>query len=123
VNRFAILTLAAVATGCVTVSSTVLRDRSAHPVPASEVDIFLEEDEIPESCERVAILHAEGLQDYTNRAQMFEKLREEAGKLGGNAIQLRSMEEAGTGERIADALLDREPERRGEALALWCPEG
>jgi hypothetical protein len=52
---------------------------------------------------------------------MFDKLREEAGKLGGNAIQMRAMEDPGTGERVVSALFGTASTRDGEAVALWCP--
>ncbi len=109
--------------GCVSVSSSVLVDRSASPVPQNEVYVFLPGDEIPESCERVAILHASGNQDATNRGQMLDKLREEAGELGANAVEVRTMEDAGTGERVVAALFGTEADRDSDALALFCPDG
>ncbi|MBT8337430.1 MAG: hypothetical protein KJO11_12555 [Gemmatimonadetes bacterium] len=116
----AIVALASIA-GCVTVHKTVLMDRSSTPVPASEVYVFLPEDEIPEDCERVALFDAEGEQDLTSEADMLDKMREEAGKLGANAIQIREVRDAGTGERIVGAVFDTPVERRGNAIALWCP--
>ena len=52
---------------------------------------------------------------------MIDKMREEAGKLGANALHILTMEEAGAGEQIVAALLDTEADRDAEALALWCP--
>lgn len=112
-----------VLTGCVQVSKTVLMDRSFAPVPKAEVYVLLAEDRVPESCERVAILHASGDQDLTDEGEMLDKLRDEAGKLGANAVHVRSMEDAGTGERIVAAFLDTSVDRDSESLALWCPEG
>ncbi len=107
--------------GCVHVSKSVLMDRSSMPVPMQSVYVFLAGDTIPSSCERVAILHASGEQDWTNEGQMIDKLRSEAGKLGANALHLRSMEDAGTGERVVAALFDTQADRDADALALWCP--
>jgi len=56
-------------------------------------------DTIPDACERVALLHASGDEDLTDEGQMIDKLREEAGKLGANALHLRTMEDPGTGAR------------------------
>lgn len=109
--------------GCVTVSKSVLMDRSATPVPENGVYVFLETDSIPSSCQRVALLHASGAQDYTNEGQMINKLRSEAGKLGANAVQLRGMEDAGTGERVVSALFGTQSDRDADAVALWCPDG
>lgn len=110
------------ATACVSVSKSVLNDRSAYPVAQPDVYVFLPGDEIPESCERVALLHASGPQDWTNESQMLDKLREEAGKLGANAIQIQTMEDAGTGERVVAALFGTGSDRDSDAIALWCPE-
>ncbi len=101
-RRALLLTLLLV--GCVHVNKSVLMDRSAYPLPMMDVSVFLPGDWIPDSCERVAILHASG--DYTNESQMLDKLREEAGKLGANAVHF---------QRISDGDAD--------AFALWCPEG
>lgn len=110
-------------TGCVHVSKTVLMDRSGMPVPKESVYVYLANDTIPASCERVAILHGSGAQDWTDESDMIDELRLEAGKLGANAIHLLSMEDAGTGEMIVAALFDTEADRDSDALALWCPDG
>ena len=114
----ALLTLC---TACVTVTSTVLRDRTASPVLEREVYIYLADDELPEDCERVAILHGSGTQDWTDETDMLNKLREEAGKLGANAVHMQSMEDAGTGERVVAALFGGVTDRDSDALALYCP--
>ena len=81
--------------GCVSVNSTVLRDRSTTPYPRNQVNVALADDEIDESCERVALLHASGNEDSTDESEMLNKLREEAGKLGANLVHLQSMEDPG----------------------------
>jgi hypothetical protein len=116
-----LLAVSVFATACVSVSKSVLMDRSFAPVPQRDVYVFLLEDEIPEDCERVALLSASGEVDWTDESQMIDKMREEAGKLGANAIQLRSIEDPGTGERVVAALFDTEADRDGSAIALWCP--
>ena len=109
-------------TGCVHVSKTVLMDRSSSPVPKESVYVYLANDTIPNDCERVAILHASGEQDWTDEGDMIDELRSEAGKLGANALHILTMEDAGTGEQLVAALLDTEADRDAEALALWCPD-
>lgn len=109
-------------TGCVSVSKTVLIDRSASPVPEAEVGVFLAQDSVPASCERVALLHASGPEDLTDEGDMWNKLREESGKLGANAVQIRTMEDPSTGERILSGLFGTEADRDSDAIALWCPD-
>jgi len=115
----ALLPLAAVLLigGCVTVGKSVLMDRSATPVPEARVYVFLPSDSIAPSCERVAILNAQGSTDFTNESQMIDKMREEAGKLGANAILLQSIEDPGGAERFASAIFGTEADRDGEGLS------
>jgi len=121
IARFLLLVVALA--GCVTVSKSVLLDRSSTPVPRGDVYVFLAFDTIPASCERVALLHASGDEDFTDEGEMIDKLREEAGKLGANALHLRTMEDPGTGERIASAVFGTNADRDSDAIALWCPDG
>ena len=106
---------------CVTVNKSVL-DRSFmdQPVPMESVHVYLPGDEIPEHT-RIAILNAEGDVDITNEAEMIDKLREEAGKLGANAIVLGDIREPGTGERVLAAVLDTSASRRSQAIAIFVP--
>jgi len=111
---------------CVHVSKSVLSESyMGSPLPPGEVTVWLASmnDSIPSNCERVAILHASGAQDYTNEGQIFDKLREEAGKLGANAVYVQNMEDAGTGERVVDAIFGTGSDRDSDALALHCPQG
>lgn len=109
-------------TSCVSVSKSVLIDRSAYPVAQQDVSVFLPTDDIPESCERVALLHASGPEDLTDEGDMWDKLREESGKLGANAVLIFAIEEPGAAERIASEIFDTESDRDADAIALWCPE-
>lgn len=111
---------------CVHVSKSVLSESyMGNPLPPGEVTVWLASlnDSIPANCERVAILHASGAQDYTNEGQIFDKLREEAGKLGANAVYVQNMEDAGTGERVVDAIFGTGSDRDSDAVALHCPQG
>jgi len=109
--------------GCVTVSKSVLMDRSHSPVARDDVYVFITGDTIPESCQRVALLHASGAEDLTDEGDMIDKLREEAGKLGANALHLRTMEDPDTGERVVAAVFGTSADRDSDAIALWCPNG
>lgn len=117
------LALCVVLASCVSVSKSVLMDRSAFPVPQQDVSVFLAGDIVPTSCERVALLHASGPEGFTDEGDMWDKLREETGKLGGNAVQIFAIEEPGAAERIASEIFGTESDRDADAVALWCPEG
>jgi hypothetical protein len=90
-------------------------------VPMEDVYVFVPGDMIPEDCERVAILGAEGDEDLTDQGEMIDKMREETGKLGGNALLLEGVEEPGLGERVLAAVTETGADRRARAQSLWCP--
>ncbi len=121
-RRFLPLGSLLVLAACVTVSKSVL-DRSfqSAPVPKESVYVYLPGDEIPEHT-RVAILNAKGDADVTDEGDMIDRLREEAGKLGANAIVLGDIREPGLGEKVASAFLDTSADRRGQAIAIFVPE-
>jgi hypothetical protein len=106
---------------CVTVNKSVL-DRSYMdaPVPRDAVHVYLPGDEVPKHT-RIAILNAEGDADVTDESQMIDKLREEAGKLGANAIILGEIVDPGTGAMVAKAILGTEANRKSQAIAIFVP--
>lgn len=108
---------------CVSVNKSVLdRTFEARPVAGDDVYVFLSADEVPETCTRVAILHASAATGWSNEGKIIDKLRSETGKLGGNAILLQSMEEAGAGEQIVGGLLGTGSDTDSDAIALHCPD-
>lgn len=115
-----LLLLTLVLTGCVHVNRSVLVDRSDQPVPKEEVQVFFDRDAIPETCERVALLHASASEDFTNERKLADKFRGEAGKLGANAVNVR---EAYTARRASTSLFDSGSAREFDAVAYWCPDG
>ena len=123
--RIAPIILAVVVAGCISVSATELPNVTPHSryFMADRVDVRFESDEIPSSCERIALLNGKGDADWTGRGGMLEKFREKAGELGANVVQMRGdMEEPGTGARIVGALFGTSADRRAEAIAYYCAD-
>jgi len=71
-------------------------------------------------CDRVAILHASG-SNNASETKIIDKLREEAGHLGANAIHIRSAEDAGNVERALGEVFGSTSDKDWDALALFCP--
>lgn len=108
--------------GCVSVGKTVLnRSYQSTPVARDDVYVYVPGDSIPEHT-RIAILDAEGDADLFNNSDLLNKMREEAGKLGANAIILGELEEPGTGARVAQAILGTSANRTGQAIAIFVPD-
>jgi hypothetical protein len=84
--------------------------------------VYFESDSIPPHT-RVAILNASGSQGFTDQGKMIDRLREEAAKLGANAIVLIGIKEPGAGEKFVNALVGgfADGQRRGEAIAIRIP--
>ncbi len=121
-TRFLLFLSVAIAlTGCVSTQATMLGPRRHAPVPESEVRVFLKEEEVPSTCERVALIHAEGDVDTTNEGQMIRAARKRAGKVGANALLLNTMKDPGTATRVASVIFGIPAERKGQMLALRCP--
>jgi hypothetical protein len=97
-------------------------DRSAYPLVPDQVHVFFAGDEIPESCERVAILLGPGDETFIHEVQIVDELREEAGKLGANAVQLQTMTDPGTEDPRVSARSGSNSDRDPGAIALWCPD-
>ena len=109
------------AAACVSVGKTVL-DTSFQVNPIAEEDVFvyIAGDSVPEHT-RVAMLDAKGNTDLTDQGDLLNKLRQEAGKLGANAIIWGDTEDAGTGARVARALLGTSANRTTTAIAIYVP--
>lgn len=89
-------------------SSLLATDYLGSPRPADEVGVFIGDDVPPAECDRVALLRA------APTATVVDRLREEAGRLGANAVDLRDFRSP------ADARVDA-GEGAWNAVALFCP--
>ncbi len=115
-SLFVLLTI-----GCVHVNKSILNSNPTGEIfPKEEVQVYFESDSIPKHT-RIAILTGKGSDDYTDESQMIDKLREEAGKLGANAIILKGIKDPGAGQKFVSALLGTASERKGEAIAVYVP--
>ena len=109
------------AAACVSVGKSVL-DTSfqADPIAEGDVFVYVAGDSIPEHT-RVAMLDAKGNTDWTDEGDLLNKLRQEAGKLGANAIIWGDTQDVGTGARVANALLGTLANRTTTAIAIYVP--
>lgn len=116
------LTIIAVLLGaCVSVNKSILAPNpTGRTFRMEDVTVFFERDSLPEHT-RLAILNAHGDVEVTDESDMIDELREEAGKLGANAIVLGEIDEPGTGARIAGAVFDIPTERETQAVAIYVP--
>jgi hypothetical protein len=117
-----ILGVAAALTACVSAQTTMLTPNRYAPVAAGDVHVYLEPEEVPDSCERVALIHASGNVDLTNERQMITTARKRAGKAGANAIVIRSLRDPNVGTRVAAEVFGLPADRKGQMIAYRCPD-
>ena len=106
---------------CVHVGKSVLNTSfQANPVAQEDVFVYVAGDSVPEHT-RVALFDAKGDSDWTDEGDLLNKLRQEAGKLGANAIIWGDTDEPGTGARVLSALVGTSANRRTSAIAIYVP--
>ena len=120
-NRSGVLVLLLVVLGgCVAVNTTQLGMRTQRaPVPSDQVVLYRTADQVPGKYVEVALLNASGDSFMTNEAKMHKRMREEAGKLGANAVILDAISEPSAGAKVAAAIFGVGAERKGKAIAIF----
>ena len=111
---------AVLVSGCVSINHTMLDTGPGYaPVPGPEVQVFFEQDELPEHT-RVALLYGKTFENITTESRLIEKLREAAGALGANGVVLLGQTDLGGDIRISGDPVTgyNESGRRGQALAI-----
>ena len=112
--------LAVLVSGCVSINHTMLDTGPGYaPVPAPEVQVFFERDELPEHT-RLALLYGKTFENITTESKLINKLREAAGALGANGVVLLGQTDQGGDIRISGDPVTgfSESGRRGQALAI-----
>ena len=116
------LCLAVAMTGCVRAQATMLTPNRYPPVPADEVRVYLAAHEVPETCERITLIHAAGSASWTSESQMISASRTRAGKVGANALLIRSIDDPDLGTRVVAEIFDLPADRKGEVIGYRCPD-
>ena len=112
--------LAVLVSGCVSINHTMLDTGPGYaPVPGPEVEVFFEQDELPEHT-RIALLYGKTFENITTESRLIDKLREAAGALGANGVVLLGRTDLGGEIRISGDPITgfAESGRYGQALAI-----
>ena len=106
--------------GCVSTSTTMLA--GGPPMAATDpasVTIYRTAEQVPGPYREIALLDLVGDANSTNHTQMYNSMRNEAGKVGANGIILDAMSEPGAGAQVAAAIFGvGGANRRGRAIAV-----
>jgi hypothetical protein len=105
---------------CVSTQATRLGNGTIRPpVSPDQVAIYRTADQVPGKYEEVALLSSKGDYSMTDEEKMYRSMREKAGEMGANAIILQSVQEPGTGSKVAKALIGLSANREGKSLAIF----
>jgi hypothetical protein len=117
----AIVIAVALFTGaCVSTQATRLGSGTIRtPVSPDQVAIYRTAEQVPGKYEEVALLSSKGDYNATNEEKMYQSMREKAGEMGANAIILQSVQEPGTGSKVAHAIIGISANREGKAVAIF----
>lgn len=118
-NTGVFILIVTILTGCVTSSVSRLNDTQRSPIPPSEVQIYLEEEDIESEYEKMALIDLSGSSGWTDQEDVFDEAREEAAAIGANGVLFQNYEEAGTGERVAAAVFGTGADNDSEMIAIY----
>lgn len=116
---FTLLLSSIVLVGCVTANVTRLNQTSRPPTTPDQVTVYLDEADIEGEYEKMAVINLEGASGWTDESDIYKKAREEAAKIGANGVLFETMEEAGTGERVASALFGTGSDTDSKMVAIY----
>jgi hypothetical protein len=105
--------------GCVHTSATLLSETPRPAIDPSAVVIYTSPDKVPGKYDEVALIDSHGDDAFTSYHGMLESMRKKAGHVGANGVILSSESEAGTGAKIAHALIGTSADRKGKAMAIY----
>jgi hypothetical protein len=104
---------------CVHTSATLLSTAPRPAVDPSAVVIYTSADKVPGKYDEVALIDSHGDDALTSYHSMLESMRKKAGQVGANGVILSSESDAGTGAKIAHALIGTSADRKGKAVAIY----
>jgi hypothetical protein len=118
-RRVLSLAILPLSVACVQTSATMLSTAPRPAVEPSAVVIYTSADKVPGKYDEVALIDSHGDDALTSYHGMLESMRKKAGGVGANGIILASESEAGTGAKIAHALIGTSADRKGKAVAIY----
>ena len=107
---------------CVSPTSTTVLDQSRVRQPSvvpDKIVIYRNAAQVPGKYEEIALLNTSMDSTWSRPDAMYTSMREEAAKVGANAIILDSESEPSAGAKIAGAFLGTGAKRTGKAVAIY----
>lgn len=118
-----VLSVSLLLAACVQTQATMLSSKTYTPLHPDDVVIYLAEDDIPGTYEKVALINAQGESGMTNESQMYAAARKRAAQIGANGILVEQIKEPGAGAKVAGAIFGVGTTRRGQMIAIYVHTG
>lgn len=111
--------------GCLSVTATQLGPPSLGTdrprIAPDQVAVYRAEEYVPADYEEVALLHVTGPEAWSTEAGVYRKMREEAARLGANAVILQPVREVSGRQKVKARQLNLDLGREGRAIAIYVP--
>ncbi len=88
---FAGLAVVIVFSGCVSMKVRKYTETEYAPVPADQVVVYDQAEDVPAVYEKIATIHVQDALVHDNRERVLNKIKKQAGALGANAIVLGTL--------------------------------
>ena len=99
-------------------SITTLDPTPRQRIEPDQVQVFLQESDVPGPFAKIALINAEGPTGYTSENGMIQKGKKKAAELGANGLVLNQMQEPSAGSKVAGAIFGVAAQRHGTMIAI-----
>ena len=105
--------------GCVSADATMLSSKRRPALAPKDVQVFLNEAEIRQPYEKVALIHLGGDANWTNEKQLYAAAKKKAARLGANGVVLGTIDQPGAEMQVVSAAFGVPVSRKSQALAVY----
>ena len=113
--------------GCLSVTATQLGPPSLGTdrprIAPDQVAVYRAEEYVPADYDEVALLHVRGPEAWSTEAGVYRKMREEAARLGANAVILQPVREISGRLKLKARERNLDLGREGRAIAIYVRPG
>jgi hypothetical protein len=114
----ALLILAVLAGGCVSVNYTKLGENEYQATDPSAVIVYADPSDVPGKFEKIGLLNASGGSNFSNEQSLVDAMKQKAAEMGADGIILGELKDADSLAKVAGAFLGVPVQRHGQAVAI-----
>ena len=115
-NLLFFLLLTVILSSCAYTRVIPLKDKTYPPIPVEEVTIFVDEEDLPEEFEKVAIITTDYSSGYDKTK--WNSVKKKCASIGCNGVYQKFEKRASSGEKIAGAIFGYSTSDKAEFIAI-----